>query len=200
MAEEVNSQQVFGDPAPNVEPRLTIRSLVLENFKSYAGRQEIGPFHRSFSAIVGPNGSGKSNVIDAILFVFGKQAKTLRLNKVSDLIHHSEQYPSLSYAKVTVNFYDTVLEVCTGSIFCNPQGDEYVPVEGSDFSLTRTANKNNTSKYYLDDKAVTREAVVTLLKKRGVDLDNNRFLILQVQSIQHNQLINNSLKWSRLPE
>lgn len=93
------------------EPRLTVKSLVLENFKSYAGRQEIGPFHRCFSAIVGPNGSGKSNVIDAILFVFGKQAKALRLNKVSELIHRSEQFPDLDSAKVTVNFYDTIYKV-----------------------------------------------------------------------------------------
>jgi AAA15 family ATPase/GTPase len=28
-----------------------------------------------FSSVVGPNGSGKSNVIDAMLFVFGKKAK-----------------------------------------------------------------------------------------------------------------------------
>lgn len=28
-----------------------------------------------FSAVVGPNGSGKSNVIDAMLFVFGRRAK-----------------------------------------------------------------------------------------------------------------------------
>lgn len=31
--------------------------------------------NQSFSAVVGPNGSGKSNVIDAMLFVFGKRAK-----------------------------------------------------------------------------------------------------------------------------
>lgn len=31
--------------------------------------------YQSFSAVVGPNGSGKSNVIDAMLFVFGKRAK-----------------------------------------------------------------------------------------------------------------------------
>lgn len=30
---------------------------------------------QSFSAVVGPNGSGKSNVIDAMLFVFGRRAK-----------------------------------------------------------------------------------------------------------------------------
>lgn len=47
-------------------PRLMITKMVLENFKSYAGLKEIGPFHKCFSSIVGPNGSGKSNVIDAI--------------------------------------------------------------------------------------------------------------------------------------
>jgi recombinational DNA repair ATPase RecF len=56
--------------------------MVLENFKSYGGEREVGPFHKRFSSIVGPNGSGKSNVIDAMLFVFGKKAKKLRLNKV----------------------------------------------------------------------------------------------------------------------
>ena len=49
-----------------------------ENFKSYGGVRVVGPFHKRFSSIVGPNGSGKSNVIDAMLFVFGKKAKKLR--------------------------------------------------------------------------------------------------------------------------
>lgn len=35
-----------------------------------------------FSSIVGPNGSGKSNVIDSLLFVFGKRASKIRLKKV----------------------------------------------------------------------------------------------------------------------
>ena len=35
--------------------------------------------NQSFSAVVGPNGSGKSNVIDAMLFVFGKRAKQVIL-------------------------------------------------------------------------------------------------------------------------
>lgn len=78
--------------------RLVIREMELKNFKSYAGSQKVGPFHKvclltrlqqreslqllkaagvlqSFSSVVGPNGSGKSNVIDAMLFVFGKRAK-----------------------------------------------------------------------------------------------------------------------------
>jgi structural maintenance of chromosome 4 len=62
--------------------RLMIEKMVLRNFKSYAGEQNIGPFHKCFSSVVGPNGSGKSNVIDAMLFVFGKKANKLRLNNV----------------------------------------------------------------------------------------------------------------------
>lgn len=35
--------------------------LELENFKSYGGRQTIGPFTR-FSAVIGPNGAGKKRL------------------------------------------------------------------------------------------------------------------------------------------
>ncbi|KAF8917317.1 Structural maintenance of chromosomes protein 4, partial [Haplosporangium bisporale] len=70
-------------------PRLVIEKMVLVNFKSYAGRQEIGPFHKSFTSVVGPNGSGKSNVIDALLFVFGYRASKMRQGKLSELIHNS---------------------------------------------------------------------------------------------------------------
>jgi hypothetical protein len=60
-----------------------ILKMIIENFKSYGGVKEIGPFHKSFSSVVGPNGSGKSNVIDAMLFVFGKKASQMRFKKVS---------------------------------------------------------------------------------------------------------------------
>jgi structural maintenance of chromosome 4 len=42
---------------------------------------------------VGPNGSGKSNVIDAMLFVFGKRAKQLRLNKAGLVTHSPGDVP-----------------------------------------------------------------------------------------------------------
>lgn len=58
--------------------------------------------------MVGPNGSGKSNVIDAMLFVFGRRAKDLRQNKVGELIHHSEKHQDLQSAKVSVYFQDII--------------------------------------------------------------------------------------------
>lgn len=61
---------------------------------------------------MGPNGSGKSNVIDAMLFVFGKRAKQLRLNKVSELIHNSTNHRNLEMARVSVYFHEIIDTVC----------------------------------------------------------------------------------------
>eukprot|EP00435_Cladocopium_sp_Y103_P054736 s613_g17.t3 len=167
--EEVVDQKAEDNKGP--VPRLMIRQIVLENFKSYGGVKVIGPFHKSFSSIVGPNGSGKSNTIDALLFVFGKRAKKMRLNKVSELIHSSNAMPNLNSAKVEVTFQDIV---DTGD---GPE--DYEVVKGSVLTVTREAFRNNQSKYYVDGKTSNFTEVVQLLRKRGVDLDHNRFLILQ---------------------
>ena len=92
-------------------PRLIISKIIQNNFKSYAGKVEIGPFHKSFSSVVGPNGSGKSNVIDSLLFVFGFKAKKLRQGKLSELIHNSAQHPNLDWCSVQVYFEQIIDKV-----------------------------------------------------------------------------------------
>ncbi|KAI0275213.1 RecF/RecN/SMC N terminal domain-containing protein [Gloeopeniophorella convolvens] len=157
-------------------PRLVIHKLVLVNFKSYAGRQEIGPFHKSFSAIVGPNGSGKSNTIDALLFVFGYRASKMRQGKLSELIHNSAQHPELQECSVEVHFRE---------IIDLPGPDAFDVIPDSTLVVARTAYKNNSSKYTINARQSNYKEVQTLLKGRGIDLDHNRFLILQgeVESI-----------------
>jgi structural maintenance of chromosome 4 len=51
--------------------------------------------------------------------------------------------------------------------------------------VRRTAYKDNTSEYFIDDRRVQYKEVGSLLRECGVDLDHNRFLILQgeVESI-----------------
>ncbi|EIW71748.1 hypothetical protein TREMEDRAFT_27197 [Tremella mesenterica DSM 1558] len=164
-------------PAPTgPKPRLTIHKLVLVNFKSYAGRQEIGPFHKSFSAIVGPNGSGKSNTIDALLFVFGYRASKMRQGKLSELIHNSAGKEGLESCSVEVWFREIV---------DLPGVDNFLLVPNSQLVVTRTAYRNNSSKYTINDKTSSFTEVTSLLKGKGIDLDHNRFLILQgeVESI-----------------
>ncbi|KAL2143487.1 hypothetical protein VTI28DRAFT_10408 [Corynascus sepedonium] len=157
------------------KPRIVITYLVLTNFKSYAGRQEVGPFHASFSSVVGPNGSGKSNVIDSLLFVFGFRASKMRQGKISALIHNSAQYPNLDHCEVAVHFRE-VLDQPGG-------GHEVIP--NSDLVISRKAFKNNSSQYYINGKSSNFTTVTQLLRDRGVDLDHKRFLILQgeVESI-----------------
>ncbi|KAF1808482.1 RecF/RecN/SMC protein [Eremomyces bilateralis CBS 781.70] len=155
--------------------RLVITNLVLMNFKSYAGRQIVGPFHASFSSVVGPNGSGKSNVIDSLLFVFGFRASKMRQGKISALIHNSAAFPDLEYCEVEVHFQE-VIDIPGG-------GHNVIP--DSTLVVSRRAFKNNQSKYYINGSTSDFTRVTTLLKDRGIDLDHKRFLILQgeVESI-----------------
>ncbi|CAH0546726.1 unnamed protein product [Brassicogethes aeneus] len=150
-------------------PRLIITKIVNNYFKSYAEEQVLGPFHKCFNAIVGPNGSGKSNVIDSMLFVFGYRANKIRCKKVSVLLHNSENHRNVQSGTVAVHFAEII----------DRDGDNYDIVPGSEFVVSRTANKDNSSFYTLNRKKVQFKEVGVLLKKHGIDLDHNRFLILQ---------------------
>lgn len=168
-------------PAPVVEessrlkPRMVIKQLVMTNFKSYAGRQVVGPFHVSFSSVVGPNGSGKSNVIDSLLFVFGFRASKMRQGKISALIHNSAQHQDLDFCEVEVHF-QKIMDL---------PGGKHEIIPDTQMIVSRRAFKNNSSNYYLNGRTTNFTAVTTLLKDEGIDLDHKRFLILQgeVESI-----------------
>eukprot|EP01105_Mastigella_eilhardi_P003137 TRINITY_DN1399_c0_g2_i3.p1 TRINITY_DN1399_c0_g2~~TRINITY_DN1399_c0_g2_i3.p1 ORF type:complete len:1216 (-),score=473.70 TRINITY_DN1399_c0_g2_i3:575-4222(-) len=151
------------------KPRLIITKMVLENFKSYAGVQEIGPFHKCFTSIVGPNGSGKSNVIDALLFVFGKKAKQIRQKKVGELVHHSAAVPDATQTKVSIHFCEII----------DKEGNDYVMVPNSELIMTRMATKSDVAKYLINGKKASFKEIAALLLSKGINLDNNRFMILQ---------------------
>ncbi|XP_038162297.1 structural maintenance of chromosomes protein 4 isoform X2 [Cyprinodon tularosa] len=150
-------------------PRLMITHLVNRNFKSYAGEQILGPFHKRFSCIIGPNGSGKSNVIDSMLFVFGYRAQKIRSKKLSVLIHSSDKHKDVQSCTVEVHFQKII----------DKEGDDYEVIPNSKFYVSRTANKDNSSYYNINGKRATFKEVGTLLRSHGIDLDHNRFLILQ---------------------
>ncbi|XP_078734648.1 structural maintenance of chromosomes protein 4 isoform X1 [Lampetra fluviatilis] len=150
-------------------PRLMITHIVNENFKSYAGKQVLGPFHKRFSCIIGPNGSGKSNVIDSMLFVFGYRAQKIRSKKLSVLIHNSEAHPDLYSCTVEVHFQKIV----------DKEGDDFEVIPGSEFFVSRSATKDSVSSYTVSGHKATFRDVGQLLRSHGIDLDHNRFLILQ---------------------
>ena len=151
-----------------LEGRLLIEKVVLKNFKSYAGEKTIGPFHTNLTSVVGPNGSGKSNLLESLLFAFGKRARKMRLKKLSELIHHSHNFPNLTEASVEVYFLN-IIDTDTG----------YSEVPNSRLVLLRLVRANSSSEYRLNGKLSSFEEVTSTLKFRGIDLEHNRFLILQ---------------------
>lgn len=56
-------------------------------------------------------------------------------------------------------------------------------VPGSKLVVARTAYKSNKSEYSVNGRASSYKDVQTLLKGKDIDLDHNRFLILQVSLI-----------------
>ena len=73
--------------------------------------------------------------------------------------------------------------VCAMSCHTDRQAgvDNFRLVPDSSLIVTRTAFRNNSSKYSINDHTSTFTEVTTLLKAKGIDLDHNRFLILQVR-------------------
>eukprot|EP00939_MAST-03C_sp_MAST-3C-sp1_P001736 g1736.t1 len=107
-----------------------------------------------------------------MLFVFGRRASKLRLKKVSQLIHNSAFHPDCKKCAVSVFFQEIIDK--------NDGGDnDFDIVPGSEFVVTREAFKDNKSRYVIDGKTSNFTSVTNLLRERGIDLDNNRFLILQ---------------------
>ncbi|XAR51735.1 hypothetical protein NMG60_11006452 [Bertholletia excelsa] len=64
-----------------------------------------------------------------MLFVFGKRAKQMRLNKVSELIHNSTNHQNLDGTGVSVHFQE-IIDLEDGT---------YEAVPGSDFVIARVA-------------------------------------------------------------
>ncbi len=124
-----------------------IKQLEIDNFKSFANSVEI-PLLKGFTTISGPNGSGKSNIIDSILFALGlSSSRTLRAEK---LFHLISTYTKRNEAFVKVTFAET---------------------DDGDFSVARRIRKSSqgfNSIYYMDDKIVTKEDVLTRLEKYNI--------------------------------
>jgi len=167
--EQLDVDKEIGEKDKKKDTRIIIEKIVLENFKSYAGERVIGPLHYRFNSVVGPNGSGKSNLMESLLFVFGKRAKKMRLKKLSELIHSSSRENKCKYCRVSVYFRE----------IHEDDDDNFHYIEGGDFMISRTVYKNSSSQYHLNGRESSFDEINSLLNKKDIDLKHNRFLILQ---------------------
>jgi len=141
-----------------------LKYIEVENFKSYKGKQKIGPF-KKFTAIIGPNGSGKSNLMDAISFVMGEKTSNLRAKRLSDLIHGAPiGKPAANRASVT-------------AVYGEPDGD----VE----RFFQRLIIGNSSEFRIDGHTVTPAQYTDALENIGVLIKAKNFLVFQgtVESI-----------------
>ena len=170
-----------------------ISRLEVFNFKSYAGKQIIGPF-KDFSAVIGPNGAGKSNLMDAISFVLGVRAAHLRGHHLLDLIHRSAPIetesnglvssPSgKSNTKSNTNsqgaWVSMVYELDTSD--ANIQGYNV----GDEVPFKRTIQPNGTSVYSIGTENVTKTMYDDTLLEIGIVVKARNSLVFQgdVESI-----------------
>ncbi|XP_047453101.1 structural maintenance of chromosomes protein 1B [Mugil cephalus] len=102
-----------------------LKQIDIENFKSWRGKQVIGPFMQ-FSCIIGTNGSGKSNVMDALSFVMGERAVSLRVKHLRDLIHGAHiRQPVSNTARVAMRYFDDEDQETVFSRIINGDSSEY---------------------------------------------------------------------------
>lgn len=133
-----------------------IKEIEFINFKSFGKKVKI-PFFDGFTTISGPNGSGKSNIIDGILFVLGlSSSRTLRAEKLTDLIYNGESSKRPDFAQVTILFDNT---------------DREMPVDSDEISITRKIRETDSGYYsyfYFNGKAVSLSEVHNHLAKARV--------------------------------
>jgi chromosome segregation ATPase len=157
--------------------------VLLRNFKSYAGDQEIGPFS-TFSSIVGPNGagfmqivldvqtktdifSGKSNILDAICFVFCLDMQAIRIKSFSQLVHTGPSHTGES----------TFVRV----IFSSSDGEELAFEREIVLKDTDTDGvKDATTIDRVDGTRLKLSDYVLNLKEIGIDPEAKNFLVQQV--------------------
>uniref|UniRef100_A0A9J7XZQ2 Structural maintenance of chromosomes 1B n=1 Tax=Cyprinus carpio carpio TaxID=630221 RepID=A0A9J7XZQ2_CYPCA len=140
-----------------------LKQLDVENFKSWRGKQTIGPFKR-FNCIIGTNGSGKSNVMDALGFVMGERAVNLRVKHTRDLIHGAHiGKPSSTFASVSM-------------IYCGDNDEEII------FSRCISGE---SSEYRVNGRQVTLAKYTGELEKIGIVVKAKNCLVYQgaVESI-----------------
>lgn len=107
-----------------------------------------------------------------MLFVFGYRANKIRSNKISALLHNSARHGTVNKCSVAIHFRE-ILDLPDGS--CEE-------LENTSIVIERTALRDNTSYYTVNGRKVQFKEVARLLKQYNVDLDHNRFLILQVNT------------------
>ena len=169
ISSEISSQS--DAETQNDFPSLKLHKLILENFKSFQGRNEIG-FFQDFSVVLGPNGSGKSNIIDALSFVFGLNAQQMRTRNLKELIYTPHSSSSKNKAQ------NCSVEIIFKKNLKNPS--QKLKTQALDeINFRRTVNASGSSSFYFNDKKVTQEDYIQKLMDFSIPVNSMYFILGQ---------------------
>lgn len=180
--------------------------IEVENFKSYRGKQIIGPF-RSFNSVIGPNGSGKSNLMDAISFVLGVKSSQLRSSQLKQLIYQgrrlqgsgehegSTQGPGEAVEADVMEQDDddadegqaataaAAAQGAGGASQSTPQKATVIAVyedkNGAEYHFQRSVTMSGSSEYRVNGRAMSAGAYNDRLKAFNILVKAKNFLVFQ---------------------
>ncbi|KAM0935809.1 putative structural maintenance of chromosomes protein [Dioscorea sansibarensis] len=151
-----------------VEPRMYIKEICLEGFKSYATRTVVSGFDPFFNAITGLNGSGKSNILDSICFVLGiTNLQQVRATNLQELVYKQGQ-AGITKATVSIVFDNSDRSR-------SPLGYEDCP----EITVTRQIVVGGRNKYLINGHLAQPSRVQTLFHSVQLNVNNPHFLIMQ---------------------
>ncbi|CAI2733808.1 unnamed protein product [Schistosoma spindalis] len=145
-----------------------IKSLVIDGFKSYCQRTEIGGFDPQFNAITGLNGSGKSNILDAICFLLGiTNLSHVRAANLHELVYKCGQ---AGINKATVS-----------AVFDNMDKSQspYGYEQFDELTITKQIVVGGRNKYLINGTNATTTRVHDLFHSVQLNVNNPHFLIMQ---------------------
>jgi structural maintenance of chromosome 1 len=131
-----------------------LKQLELDNFKSYAGKQIVGPFD-DFTCIIGPNGAGKSNMMDAISFVLGVASRHLRSANLKELIFRKDLSSAPARGGASVKLIYEASE------------DEIEGRGAGEITFMRRITPSGVCTYRIDGNEVTFEEYEEVLESSG---------------------------------
>ncbi|MCX7750618.1 MAG: chromosome segregation protein SMC [Candidatus Bipolaricaulota bacterium] len=135
-----------------------LRRLTVQGFKSFRRRMALD-FYPGFTAIIGENGTGKSNLLDALTFALGRRSRSLRAERIEDLLHTPPKGEPVEEAEVVLTLD-------------NRQGTfaELLPDAGDEVHLSRRITRTSST-YRIQGRLAAARDVEALLSLGGIDRD-----------------------------
>lgn len=152
---EKSNSSIYSEKKVSNSLNIILKKIVVENFKSFKGKREIGEF-LNFSVILGPNGSGKSNILDAICFGLGIRPSSLRTNNLKELIYKNE-YDLEQESKIKKQQKSCSVELYFEQLIKDKSSQELV--------FKRTIINKGASEYYLNNVKINQEEYLEKLEK-----------------------------------